>query len=57
METPFMGVKRLGCDTNYSPPSSVQAQEFVEQYISPFYTFLFWCLTKHGENVPKPVSE
>jgi len=48
-KTPFIGVRWLGRDSNYSPPSSVQAQEFVEQYISPLYTFLFRCLIKHGE--------
>lgn len=52
-----MGVKRLGRDTNYSPPSSVQTQEFMEQYISPLYTFLFRCLINHWENLPKPVNE
>jgi hypothetical protein len=48
-----MGVKRLGCEDDDSPPSSAGGQR-IRGSIPPHpqYVFMAWCLVKHRETLP-----
>jgi hypothetical protein len=41
-----LGVKRLGREADYSPPSSAEVKEWVELYLHPHYAFMAWCSVK-----------
>jgi hypothetical protein len=42
----FLGVKKPGCETDHSPPSSAEVKEHVELYLRPQYAFMVWCSVK-----------
>jgi hypothetical protein len=42
-----LGVKRPGCEADYSPPSSAEVKNAWSYTFTHQYVFMAWCLVKH----------
>jgi hypothetical protein len=46
----FPRIKQLWCETDHSPPSSVEIKDAWSCTSTPPYTFMVWYLVKHRDN-------